>query len=124
MDPRSGSGAIPHLEERELLQQREVVLAALQELAATPDATLVRVNTEDAIVDISKMGDDLLVSVDADDATVRCKIPVDGILDALEDWDWQTVDPDLIFDILGSASNGNLVTVEVDDGTRVAVKMW
>jgi hypothetical protein len=46
------------------------------------------------------------------------------VLEALEDWDWQTVDPDLLFDILGSASMGNLVTVEVDDGTRVAIKMW
>lgn len=108
----------------EVLQQRDVVLTALRELAETPDATLVRVDADDAIVDISKIGDDLLVSVDADDATVRCKIPVDGILDALEDWDWQTADPDLIFDILGSASMGEFVTVEADDGTRVAIKMW
>ena len=108
----------------EVLQQREVVLTALRELADTPDATLVRVDADDAIVNISKTGDDLLVSVDADDATVRCKIPVDGILDALEQWDWQTADPDLIFDILGSASMGELVTVEAEDGTRVAIKMW
>jgi len=108
----------------EVLQQREVVLTALRELADTPDATLVRVDADDAIVNISKTGDDLLVSVDADDARVRCKIPVDGILDALEGWDWQTADPDLIFDILGSASMGELVTVEAEDGTRVAIKMW
>jgi hypothetical protein len=108
----------------EVLQQREVVLTALRELADTPDATLVRVDADDAIVNISKTGDDLLVSVDADDTTVRCKIPVDGILDALEGWDWQTADPDLIFDILGSASMGEFVTVEAEDGTRVAIKMW
>ena len=108
----------------EVLQQREVVLTALRELADTPDATLVRVDADDAIVNISKTGDDLLVSVDADDARVRCKIPVDGILDALEGWDWQTADPDLIFDILGSASMGEFVTVEAEDGTRVAIKMW
>ncbi len=108
----------------EFVQQREVVLTALRELAETPDATLVRVDADDAIVEISKVGDDVLVSVDAEDAKVRCKIPVDGILDALEDWDWQTADPQMIFDILGSASMGELVTVEAEDGTRVAIKMW
>jgi hypothetical protein len=99
-------------------------MAALQSLADAPDATFVEVDADDAQVNISKKGKELLVSVDADDARVRCTIPVDGILEALESWDWETADPDLIFDILGSASMGELVTVEVDDGTRVAIKMW
>jgi len=127
---RIATGLIPDdaLDQAEIppgvLQHRDVVLTALRSLADVPDATLVRVDADDAKVDVSKHGDDLMVSVDADDATVRCTIPVDGILEALEDWDWQTADPQLIFDILGEASMGNLVTVEVDDGTRVAIKMW
>ncbi len=108
----------------ELAAQREVVMQALRALAETPDATLVRVSADDAKVDVTKRGSDLIIAVDADDAVVRCKVPVEGILEALEDWDWETFDPKMAFDILGSASMGNLVTVEVDDGTRVAINMW
>lgn len=108
----------------ELRQNREMVLAAIRALVEAPDTTFVKVDAEDARVDVSKRGSDLVVSVDADDARVRCTVPVDGVLEALEDWDWETFDPGVAFDILGSASMGNLVTVEVDDGTRVAVNMW
>lgn len=104
--------------------QRELVLAVVGALLDTPDTTLVKVRTEDANVDIEKEGDNLHILVDADEAVVRCTIPIDGVLAALEDWDWETFDPDLIFDVLHAADNGNLVTVETEDGVRVAVKMW
>ncbi len=55
---------------------------------------------------------------------VRCNIPIDGVLEALENWDWQTADPQMIFDILHAAENGELVTVATEDGVRVAIKMW
>ena len=55
----------------------------------------------DALVEIAKTGDNLTVAVDADDANVRCTVPLDGILYALERWDWESVDPGLVFDILG-----------------------
>jgi hypothetical protein len=45
-------------------------------------------------------------------------------LEALEDWDWETVDPQMFFDVLHAAENGDLVTVATDDGVRVAIKMW
>jgi hypothetical protein len=108
----------------DLRHHRDAVLATLRALSESPDATYVKVEADDAIVNVSKEGDELLVSVDADDARVRCTVPVDGILEALEEWDWETADPSMLFDILGSASMGELVTVEVDDGTRVAIKMW
>ncbi len=108
----------------EVREHRELLLTALRSLLETPDATLVKVQADDANVDIRKVGDDLLVAVDADDATVRCTVPLDGVLDALEDWDWETFDPGMMFDILGAVNHGDLVTVEVDDGTRVAVKIW
>jgi hypothetical protein len=90
----------------------------------SPDAVLVKVRTEDANIDISKDGDTLRIAVDADDAVVRCNVPIDGILKALEDWDWETVDPQMIFDVLHAAENGDLVTVTTNDGVRVAIKMW
>lgn len=108
----------------ELRQQRETVLAAVRSLAEAPDATLVSVTAPDARVEISKRDDTLRIAVDADDATVRCTVPLDGVLEALEDWDWETFDPEMIIDILAAAPNGDLVRVEADDGTKVAIKMW
>jgi hypothetical protein len=108
----------------EITANRELIMAAVTSLLEAPDSALVKVSAPDALVEISKIGDNITVAVDADDATVRCTIPLDGVLYALEKWDWKTFDPDLIFDTLGKADNGPLVTVEVDDGTRVAVNLW
>jgi hypothetical protein len=104
--------------------QKELVIETIRALLDSPDAEFIKVRTEDAIVDISKDGDTLRIAVDAEDAVVRCNVPIDGILKALEDWDWETVDPQIAFDILHAAENGDLVTVATEDGVRVAIKMW
>ncbi len=104
--------------------QKELVLAVLRELVESPDAEFVKVRTEDANVDIFKEGRTLRIAVDADDAVVRCNVPIDGVLEALENWDWETVDPQMVFDVLHAAENGDLVTVATNDGVRVAIKMW
>jgi hypothetical protein len=104
--------------------QKELVVETIRALMDSPDATFVTVRTEDANVDISKDGDTLRIVVDADDAKVNCNVPIDGVLEALEDWDWETVDPQMVFDILHAAENGDLVRVTTNDGVRVAVKMW
>jgi len=108
----------------EIAANKELIMAAVTSLLEAPDSALVKVSTPDEQVEISKIGDNITVAVDADDATVRCTIPLDGVLYALEKWDWESFDPDLIFDTLGKADNGPLVTVEVDDGTKVAVNLW
>jgi len=108
----------------EMAANKELILAAVTSLLDAPDTALVKVSAPDALVEISKLGDNLRIAVDADDAIVRCTVPLDGVLYALEKWDWETFDPDLIFDTLGKADNGPLVTVEVDDGTKVAVNLW
>ena len=108
----------------EVKEQKELVLATIRALLDSPDAALVKVRTDDANVDIVKDGDTLRIAVDADGAVVHCNVPIDGILDALEDWDWETVDPQMAFDILHAAENGDLVTVATNDGVRVAIKMW
>lgn len=108
----------------EIAANKELILAAITSLLDAPDSALVKVSAPDAQVEVSKLGDNLWIAVDADDATVRCTIPLDGVLYALEKWDWKTFDPDLIFDTLGKADNGPLVTVEVDDGTKVAINLW
>jgi hypothetical protein len=107
----------------ELVEQKQLVLATMRSLLEAPDATFVKVDADDAQVEVLKRGEDLLVSVDADDAKVRCTVPLDGLVKALEGWDWQSFDPGMAFDIM-SAVNGEMVRVEVDDGTRVAVRVW
>jgi hypothetical protein len=108
----------------EMRQQRELVLAALSSLAEAPDTTLVSVAAPDARVEIGKKGDLLQIAVDADDATVRCAVPLDGVREALEEWDWQSFDPGMVLDVLADAPMGELVRVEADDGTRVVITMW
>ena len=108
----------------EVKANKELILAAVTSLLEAPDTALVKVSAPDVLVEIGKLGDNLRIAVDADDAIVRCTIPLDGVLYALEKWDWESFDPDLIFDTLGKADNGPLVTVEVDDGTKVAVNLW
>lgn len=108
----------------ELRQQRELVLAALGSLAEGPDTKLVSVVAPDARVEIEKKGDLLQIAVDADGATVRCAVPLDGVREALEDWDWQSFEPGMVLDVLADAPMGELVRVEADDGTRVVITMW
>jgi hypothetical protein len=108
----------------EVRENRDEILTAVRGFVEAPDATFVKVDADDAHVEISKLGDDLLIHVNADDAKVRCTVPLDGVLHALEDWDWETFDPGMVFDVLGAVHHGELVNVEVDDGTRVAVKIW
>jgi hypothetical protein len=84
----------------------------------------VTVHSDDANVEIVKEGDTLRIAVDADDAVVRCNVPIRGVYEALEDWDWETFDPRMILDMLHAAENGDLVTVATEDGVRVAIKMW
>lgn len=108
----------------EVAANRELVLAAVEGLLEAPDRALVKVDADDARIEIAKDGDNITIAVDADDATVRCTVPLDGVLYALEKWDWQTFDPDLLFDTLGKADNGPLLQVEADDGTKVAINLW
>jgi hypothetical protein len=107
----------------EVRQYRENVIDAVAVLNEIPDTVLVKVDSRDAQVEVKKEGDDLLIAVDADDAVVRCKVPIDGIYEALDEWDWETVDPDMIFDLLSEAGNGNLVTVESEEA-RVVINLW
>jgi hypothetical protein len=108
----------------EVTAQKDLVVASIRALLESPDAALVSVVTDDTNVSIVKEGDTLRVAVDADDAVVRCNVPIDGVLEALENWDWKTADPKMIFDVLHAAENGELVTVATEDGVRVSVKMW
>jgi hypothetical protein len=108
----------------EVRANRELILTTIRELLEAPDTALVAVSTPDERIEIAKRGDNLVVAVDADDAKVSCTLPLDGVLYALERWDWETIDPELVFDTLGKADNGPLVLVEDEDGTKVAINLW
>lgn len=108
----------------ELIAQREAILEGLDALLEHEQATLVEVDTPHERVELRLDRGDLVVAVDADDARVRCTLPLDGVHRALEDWDWQTVDPGLALDVLHSARSGPIVDVQADDGTTVRITMW
>jgi hypothetical protein len=107
----------------EMREQRPAVLAAVKELLDAPDGALVRVTDPETRVEITKSGRLLEIAVDADDAVVRCKIPIDGVYEALEEWDWQQVDPELLFDVLDRAPGGSLVSVKAEDA-NVDIRVW
>ncbi len=107
----------------EVTAQRELVLAALASLEAAPDCTLVEVRDGSDHVTIAKVADELRLAVDDGEATVRMTLPISGLAEALARWDWQTVDPGVLVDVLHRTDSGNLLTVEAD-GARVALTMW
>lgn len=107
----------------EVTANRETILQALRELRDAPDVTMVRVRTDDANVVIEKKDSTLIVDVQAPDAKVQCRVPLDGIVEALEKWDWKTCSPQLALRVLAKAKHGPLVTVDSEDA-RVAIKMW
>lgn len=108
----------------EVRAQRTAILGALEALANTPDGNLVEVTTPEEYVRIFMEDGELAVHVDAEDARVRCTVPLDGIYQALEDWDWEVFEPRLALKALHSASHGPLVEVDVDDGTHVKIVKW
>jgi hypothetical protein len=108
----------------ELTAQRDAILAGLEELLTLEDATLVSVTTPEETVDVSVDDGRLMVRVDAEDARVRCTLPLKGIHRTLKRWDWEEVDPRMALDILHAAPRGALVDVEDEDGVRVRISMW
>lgn len=107
----------------EVKENRETILQALRELRDAPDTTLVRVRSDDANVVIEKKDKSLAIDVQAPDATVHCQVPLDGIVEALEKWDWETCNPQLALRVLAAAKHGPLVTVDSKEA-RVAIRMW
>ncbi len=73
----------------DLAPHKELVLAALQELANCPDAVLVEVRSQDENVLVEKQGSDLIVDVDSPgEAQVHVVVPlrsVERIFEALVD---------------------------------------
>jgi hypothetical protein len=108
----------------EVLAQKDAILGALEALANAPDGNLVEVDTPDEHVRIFMDNGELGVYVDADDAKVRCTVPLAGIHKALEGWDWEVFEPRLALKALHSAKHGPLVEVHADDGTYVKITKW
>ncbi|MGE5235197.1 MAG: hypothetical protein ACM3O7_02465 [Acidobacteriota bacterium] len=113
------SATMPH----DLAQHRGQVLAALQALEDGPDAALISVTSPDANVKVAKEGGLLVVDVDAPDSVVHCRIPLQAVRHALEQWDWQRAHPRLLVDFLAGSAPGELVAVRTPDAT-VRVTKW
>lgn len=108
----------------ELRAQRDAVMAALSGLVEAPDGALVEVTTPNETVNIVKKGRNLLIDVDADDATVHCSVPIYGIHKSFERWDWVAFEPKLMLTALHNASPGVMVDVDAEDGTKVKISKW
>lgn len=106
----------------ELRRQRELILCVARELLACPDGPLVRVKAEDADIEIVKTRDVLRILVDSEDAKVQCAVPLDGVVDMLESWDWETFHPSMVFDVLSHAPSGRLVSVDAEEA-KVAISV-
>ncbi len=108
----------------EVQAQKKAILGAIESLADVPDCNLVEVETPDEHVRIFMENGELGVYVDAENAKVRCSVPLAGIHKALEGWDWQVFEPRLALKALHSAKHGPLVEVHADDGTHVKITKW
>ncbi len=108
----------------EFRNHREAVLEGLSHLLAAEDGSLVEVESPGERVTIAKRGETLLVDVAAEDATVRCAVPLAGLVRSLERWDGSTFKPELVLEALHRARSGVLVSVDAADGTRVTIRKW
>lgn len=106
----------------EVTRHRETVLAALRQLEACPDTTLVKVDAPDAKVEIATRDGKLVFQVHAEDADVSGALPVAAAIRVLERWDWRTTDPRLAIDFLAAAGHGQLVAVNARDA-RVSIRV-
>ncbi len=108
----------------ELKEQKETILEILDGLLESPDAELVSVDTDEAKVRVGLEKGEIQIHVDAPDAKVFCRLPLKGLRKALADWDFETVEPELILKTLHSAHSGKLVEVNAEDGTHVTISMF
>lgn len=108
----------------ELKENKEAILEILGELIDAPDGRLISVDSDEANVRIGLKKGEILVHVDAPDAKVFCRLPLKGLRKALEKWDFETIEPDLLLKTLHSARSGNLVEVDAEDGTQVTISMF
>lgn len=69
---------------QEFLKQREGIVNALEALKDCPDGCLVKVQSPEEHVEISKIGGRLSISVDAPDARVRISMPLGPVIRAME----------------------------------------
>lgn len=108
----------------EIKENKEAILEILDELIESPSAQLVTVSSDEAKVSIGLEKAELQINVHAPDAKVFCRLPLKGLRKALENWDFETIEPDLILETLHSAHRGKLVEVNAEDGTHVTISKF
>lgn len=76
--------ALQDEEFREFLQYKDTAVQLLESLRDCPDGCLVKVQSPQEHVEISKVGGRLTISVDAPDARVRLSMPLAPVIRAVE----------------------------------------
>lgn len=105
---------------REIRENRELILGALQVLEECPDAILINVRTPDARVIVKKSEGKILFDVEVEDATVQGSFAIKPVLDTLKKWNWDRLDPGLGLEMFTTGGSGNYLYVDAD-GVRVKI---
>jgi len=101
---------------------REGLLAIVEALTTAPAGSHLDVETPDSGVSLTLSGAELVVAVRDHEAHVDLRVPLDGLKDALEEWDGRTLDPRTLLTVLASSGHGPLLRVGSRDA-RVRIDL-
>ena len=100
---------------KEVWENKELIIEALQAIADSPDAILIRVKTPDAKVLVEKSKGRVILNVEAEDATVRAALPVQPMINILKKWDWKQLEPKIALDIFAACGSGSYLIVDSEE---------
>ncbi len=106
----------------EVREHLPAIREVLKELARCPDGPLVQVRSPEEQIDVGLEEGTLRVDVRSPEGTVHVAVPLRRMARALERWDGERVDRDLIRTLLRALDDGFTVSVDSPEA-RVRVKV-
>jgi len=110
----------------ELAQHRDTAQRVVQELLASPDGELVRVENAEEVVSISKRGETVYVEVHDREQDVSINVPLEALLDLLDRYDdegFYASDVLKVLGQIGQIGRTDLVHVRTEN-EEVTVRVW
>jgi len=101
----------------------ERYLTVLRELQATPEGTVVEVEEDDVVLELSRRGSKLVVETDDGCADVRVSLPFSATLRLLERARQERFEPLEVLDLLASSERGELLAVDAGQAS-VRITNW
>lgn len=112
-----------HVKLPELENYADIAEEIVEELLDAPDGILVEVHDGNEHVVISKIGDDIEVSVDGDEEEVSIKLPLTAAAEILGSFNADELETREVLTALSSISRTDLVHVRTED-EEVRVWIW